>query len=289
MEATRQFAPKPWQWPNILSLDAPIIAVAWQALLTHSLGVRVNRLEPVVLALSVWLVYIADQLLDALKPAAEVWEPARKVFYRQHFRLAAAVAISLGAVILPLAYLLLRPAAFLGGLQLATGVLLYFGAVHATPLRWRGLWPREAAVALLFALGTFLGVWSATGEKVQLLAMPTLLFAFLCWANCAAIETWEWQVAGAPVYPPPGASTRWATRHLGYVGVAVVAAALAARLTGLAPAEFASACALSGATLSLLWFYRARLAPDSVSAVADLALCSPFFALLFQWGHDWVR
>jgi len=281
VKGAREFAPKAWQWPNILSLDAPLIAVLWQVLLMQSLGVRVNRMEPLVLALSVWFLYIADQLLDALQPETGEWLPVRKLFYRRYFRAASAVGMSLALLILPLAYFLLRPSTFHGGLELAVAVILYFCVIHAAPLRWRGFWPREAAVALLFALGTFLAVWFAGGKRNESLAGPTLLFALLCWANCAAIETWEWQFAGERAGSPPGASTRWTGRHLGLTGMGIIFAAGGAQLAALAPLEFTLACAASGGALSLLALFRSRLPADMVSVAANLALCSPLFVLAF--------
>jgi hypothetical protein len=77
-------SPRLWLWSTILSLDAPLIAVSWQLLLARALHLSVNRLEPLVLALSVWFVYLADHLFDALHPPAAAWKPARKTFYRHH-------------------------------------------------------------------------------------------------------------------------------------------------------------------------------------------------------------
>ncbi len=78
-----------WLWPNFLNLDAPLIAVLWQVLLARELAVHVKFGEPVVLALCVWLVYVADRVLDALRPLLGNWEPVRKSFYRRHLRIAA--------------------------------------------------------------------------------------------------------------------------------------------------------------------------------------------------------
>lgn len=282
MKAAPEFVAKPWQWPNILSLDAPLIAVLWQLLLAQSLGLHLNRMEPLVLALSVWFVYIADQLLDALRPDSGAWHPGRKIFYRHYFRVASALGFSLAVVMLPLAYWLLRPATFQSGLEMAVPVIVYFGIIHAAPAHWRGFWPREAAVGLLFAMGTFLAVWLAAGKRSAALAAPLLLFALLCWANSAAIETWEWQLAGEPGGGSPSAATRWTGQHLGATAVGIVLAALAARLTGAAPLEFVLACVASGAALAILARFRSRLPPDAVCATLNLALCTPVLALVLQ-------
>jgi hypothetical protein len=279
VKAAREFRPKSWQWLNILNLDAPLVAVLWQLLLTKSLGVTVNRMEPLVLAVTVWFLYIADQLLDALRPEPDGWQPARKVFYRRYFRAAAIVGLVLALSILPLAYFLLRPSTFHGGLELSVAVLVYFAAIHAAPVNWRGLWPREAAVALLFALGTCMPVWFASGKRTEALAAPALLFAFLCWMNCAATETWEWQLAGNQPGLGPSAATRWTGEYIGYTGLAFVLLAIGSGVVGLAPFKFTVACGVSGAALSLLALYRGRLSPDSLAVAVNVALCSPLLVL----------
>ena len=281
MNAAREFRPKPWQWLNILNLDAPLVAVLWQLLLTRSLGVTVNRLEPLVLAATVWFLYIADQLLDVLRPEPDGWQPVRKLFYRRYFRVAAALELILAVSILPLAYFLLRPSTFHGGLELSVAVAIYFAAIHAAPVSWRGLWPREAAVALLFAVGTFMPVWFASGKRTEALAAPALLFALLCWLNCAATETWEWELAGDQLGLGPSLVTRWTGQHIGSAGLTFVLLAGGSSAAGLASFRFASACAVSGAALSLLALNRSRLSPDSLAIAVNLALCSPLlvFAL----------
>ena len=78
--------------------------------------------------------------------------------------------------------------------------LLYLGLVHL-PARAHGrslrYFPKEFAVALLFAAATALPAWDAAVRRFAgmprhhplLLLCP--LFAALCWLNCMAIEEWE--------------------------------------------------------------------------------------------------
>jgi hypothetical protein len=88
-----------WLWPNFLSLDAPVVAVLWQVLLTRDLAVHVKPGEPLVLALCVWLVYVADRVLDALRPLKGDWEPEPKSFYRRHLRIAGAACVRDGRTV----------------------------------------------------------------------------------------------------------------------------------------------------------------------------------------------
>ncbi len=56
-----------WQWPEVLSLDAPVVAVAWQGALGRMYGVRWDPPLAVLLFTAVWLIYSADRWLDYRK------------------------------------------------------------------------------------------------------------------------------------------------------------------------------------------------------------------------------
>src|SRR6202035_5180189 len=86
-----------WLWPNLLSLDAPLIAVLWQGFLAYRFSLPLRPAARLVLGLTVWAIYLLDRLLDARKPAA-LHEAARHRYYRRHSKLMTALlAIVLGA------------------------------------------------------------------------------------------------------------------------------------------------------------------------------------------------
>lgn len=270
-----------WLWPNFLSLDAPLVAVLWQVLLTRDLAVHVQPGEPLVLALCVWLVYVADRVLDALGPLKGDWEPARKSFYRRHLRIAAITGLCLLSTIIPLAYWTLRRSTFYAGLTLAIPLLFYFALIHLLPVRWRARWPRELVVACLFTSGTFLAIWSSKDSNSYSLWAPAILFFLLCWANCSAIETWEWQRNILSEDSAPSRSTRWAAHYLTVVGVAIACLAAIMGYLALAPIGFAGAAFLSGVALALLAEWRSRLPMNALRVSIDLVLCTPVLTLLF--------
>ncbi len=270
-----------WLWPNLLSLDAPAIAVLWQVLLARGLAAHTNRGEPVVLALAVWLIYIADRALDALRPSTAAWEPERKTFYRHHLRAASTGAIALALLIVPLAYLLLRRSAFYTGLVLAIPLLCYLITIHLLPLRWRAKWPRELAVAALFTSGTFAAIWAGNALRQHRLFAPTVIFSLLCWVNCAVIKSWEWQEGQSGLEQGPGNSTMWIARYLFSVGLTISGLALSTGYLSLAPEGFSAAAFLSGIAFAALAFWRPRVSIDAVRVAADLALCTPLLIFLF--------
>ncbi len=279
----RHSAIEPWLWPNVASLDAPAVAVFWQLLLLHCLHVRVNPLEPLVLGLAVWIVYLSDRILDALRPRIGAWEPARKEFYRRHLQFASAAGLAVALLVLPLAYCALKRSTFYGGLALAIPVVCYFGFVHLAPPRWRARWPREAFAALLFTSGTFLGVWIVNGANVRPLAAPAALFSLLCWANISGIETWECETGIPGATGTPSRSARWLARHFTTVtiGIALLAAVLG--FSALAPMDFCMAGFWSGIALALLGACRSHLRLDVLRVAADAALCTPLLALTLAW------
>lgn len=264
-----------------MSLDAPVIAILWQVLLARSLAVNVSRGELLVLGLCVWLVYLADRILDALHPPVEGWEPARKAFYRDHLRAASAAGLTLAVAVPPLTFWLLDRATFFAGLLLTVPLFFYLAATHLTPPTWRACWPREGAIACLFAAGTFLAVRTASQESLYPLTAPTGLFILLCWGNLAAIETWEWQANPRYTEGEPSRSARWIASHLTVFGTAIAGLAAILLYADLCPAVFAVPCCLSGLALAVLARHRLRLPMVSLRVAADLALCTPVLVLLF--------
>jgi hypothetical protein len=175
---------RPWLWPNLLSLDAPIVALLWQLLFVRCFHGSLGLLPAALLAVAVWLIYVADRTLDALRGA--VHQP-RHEFYRRHWR--AVLPIWIGALVVSawLSWSRLPEALFVEGLMVASGTGLYLGAVHLGLLRRTN--SKESAVAVLFGMGASLAAWPGVQTSSDVLAI--LLFSCLCWMNCTAIDDWE--------------------------------------------------------------------------------------------------
>src|SRR6185295_17351052 len=132
----RQHTPV-WLWMNLLSLDAPLVAVVWQDFLAR---VYPSVLRPAgrwALGLAVWAIYLADRLLDVRFPTSTE-ETSPHQFYRRNSQLArGALATTLSADLL-IGFLWLRHAVFANGLVLSAGVITYLGAfpVGQFATRW---------------------------------------------------------------------------------------------------------------------------------------------------------
>jgi hypothetical protein len=242
-----------WLWPNLLSLDAPIVAVLWQVLFARCFHADIYVLPAALLMLAVWLIYAADRVFDGLKKTAS--QP-RHEFYRRNWRVVLPVWSGALAIASWLACTRLPSTLLVQGAVLLAGVATYFAAVHFA--HGLGRW-KEAAVAVLFALGTSLAAWPKIHSVSD--AAPVVLFSCLCWINCVAIERWE-RRESAP----------WlAAAMVAVVGVLVLPWLHRPVLGG---AETASALGFV-----LLNRRRDRLSADAMRVLADVALLSPIVFL----------
>ena len=260
-----------WLLPNLLSLDAPIVALAWQYLLGVSFHTQTNWFGRAGLALAVWAIYLLDRLLDTRRPP-ESTEALRHQFVRDH---RSAMLVLLGVALIAGAISVINaPAALVvsGGL-LSVAVLLYLICVH----RGRLPLPKEQAVSILFATGVALAPLAA-GSHMAAIAIAALPLAFLCLANTAAIEHFEWSRLHHPARPAPHACTRWiAERYLAFCLVMAAMCGWGAICTSIdelrLPLAYSAGAMLA---LSLLHVGRNRLSTDAFRVLADAALLSPF-------------
>jgi hypothetical protein len=252
---------------HLLSLDAPTVAALWCWAFGRAVRLWLDPWLPVALALGTWLFYVADRLLDArFSPDSTLQERHRFHQRHQHWFLVAAIPVAAALVMLitRMPRTLIAAYCVLGAFS-----LLYLGLVHL-PARARGrslrYFPKEFAVALLFAAATALPAWDAAVRRFAgmprhhplLLLCP--LFAALCWLNCTAIEEWEQHRRG---------------HHIELLAAAIVVANCLS-LFELAnhPARW---IALAGTVSAVLFLVldHSRLAASGRRIAADLALLTP--------------
>jgi hypothetical protein len=243
-----------WLWPNLLSLDAPLVALLWQILFARCFHARIDPLPSILLVLAVWLIYAADRSLDAWTGSAA---RPRHLFYRRHWKTLLPLWILVLAAGSALAWTRLSPDLLLRGLALSAAVVVYFALVHC------GIFQKtkEIAVALLFALGATLSAWPNIRSAVDIEAIA--LFSCLCWINCVAIENWE-----SP------AESNWPIA----ASAALVASAGTLLLFSSRPI-LGGAVAASALCFVLLDRVRLRFSRDALRVLADVALLSPLFLL----------
>jgi hypothetical protein len=178
-----------WLWMNLLSLDAPLVALVWQDFLARCYPSLLRPADRCVLGLTVWVIYIADRLIDVRGPAAEN-ESTRHTFYRQHRGPARVLLICVMFADLFIALLRLRPAVFSRGLLVGAGVVCYLAVFPFRRLAGAMRWKRPCA-ALLFTAGIFLVAWTGTVDPGRILGEPAIAIWALCLGNMMLIECWE--------------------------------------------------------------------------------------------------
>jgi len=256
--------PRPpfWLWPNLLSLDAPIVAVVWQDFLARCYPSTLLAQGRWVLGLTVWAIYLADRIVDVGHPP-EPAESSRHRFYRRH---KLAMRMLLGMVLLAdvlVSLIWLRPAVFENGMLLGVVVLGYLAVFAALRVGGSG-WKRSTA-AVVFTVGVFLVAWTGSADAWRELAIPAVAFAVLCFANLRLIETWH------------GGRSNWR----GWIWMFCFAAACGVYgwITG---SSWFFAVGLSAAALGLLDFRAMRFSSDAWRVLADAVLLTPVLFYV-QW------
>lgn len=234
------------------------MAVLWQILFARCFHADVNMLAASLLVLAVWVIYAADRVIDAWTDNSRL---PRHEFYRVYWRAVLPLWAAALAIAGWLAWTRLTRVIFERGLVLMAAVALYFAAVHLAPAALRKAWPKEAAVAILFALGASVAAWSQVRSAVDIGAI--VLFSCLCWINCVAIEQWEER--GASHWP---------------IGTAAICVAVVALILMIEQRPVLSAAeAASAIGFVLLDRGRHKLSADALRVLADVALLSPLFFL----------
>jgi hypothetical protein len=241
-----------WLWLNLLSLDAPIVALLWQDLAARAFGNPLRLAARMVLGLTVWAVYLADRLLDVRDPNPAP-ATARHRFYRRHPHALTVLLATVLALDAFVALVDLRREILLHGIAVAACVAAYL----LTFPRRRSGWEKQVVAAILFSAGVLLV--SATWRPLSTLWIPGAFFAALCLCNLVAIELLERDLR-----------RRWL-----WLAPAALAALSLARPAG----PWQSAVALSAVLLAAVALSAPRLTPDALRVLADAALLTP---LLFR-------
>lgn len=157
----------------------------WQAFLADCYSIPLRTPARLVLALTVWAIYLGDRLLDARQPP-EYLEAARHRFHRRWWRPLSFLLVAILAADALIAFHWLRPAVIHNGVLAMLGVIAYLSFLHLRGVKL----PKEIIVAALFTAGTFIVGLTNTGDPSHLL-LPASAFFALCLGNLLTIEDWE--------------------------------------------------------------------------------------------------
>jgi hypothetical protein len=287
-EADRPRLKRVWLLLNVCSLDAPIVAVLWQFLFEKCLNARSTFEVSAALALSVWLIYVSDRLLDAQPWRSGALAP-RHEFCRRYWH-ALATLVMAGLFILGWLCGRIDPRILRNGLILLSGVVCYLGVVHLGSAKVRKLWPKELVVGTIFSFGTCLPVWTLNADARPEMILPAALFALLCTLNCMTIEFREWAGYQASYQSPINASPHRLSLWIGtrLTPVSALLSIVSAICFVVAPElirPFFACCLLSSAGLCSLAWRSDRIRVELSPVLSDAALFTPVLALAVLAGR----
>jgi hypothetical protein len=270
--------PQWWQWPTVLSLDAPIVAALWQWQLARAVGAPLGWQHVCVLMFSVWLAYVLDRWIEGWRLAADQLRTQRHAFYKRHRAAVAGVwAVALAAD-LAVALTRLTGSELTGGLMLLAAVVAYLLShqwVHRNR-SWRP--PKEVCIALLLGGGAIVFIVASHPVRLEAVAAPLALFVLLCFVNCVLISVWERDVDRAHGQTSLALQLE-ERRHLGSILPWTLASVSAlAAMYGGGPA--AASAAASGALLGIVDRAQPRIGRQLARTLADVALMTPAVPLL---------
>lgn len=182
-----------WLWPNLLGLDAPLVAVSWQLLFARTSGISIPPVIHVVLGLSVWCVYLADRLYDACRAKDFSNGTWRLRFTKQHFAVLATTTAVAACVNLFLIVRFVPGHLLVHGLVTAVLLALYYAFRFGSPGKVAGVVPREIMCGMVFAIGSTIAPFSYSQPEtsgIPFLGAVTML-GLVCSASCILISVWE--------------------------------------------------------------------------------------------------
>ena len=273
---------RPFVWLNIVCLDAPLVAIAWQWLFARSFHVDVSASARGALFLTAWLIYLIDRLADSLSLPDGSARSLRHDFCLRHTKLWIGFALTIAVLDAIIVFWRLDHDVFLFGALLGGGALVYLTLNHAFNRLWEIVPLKEIAIGFLFAAGTLVVLmpqflFASSGTERSTGAVAGFLFAALCSLNCMSIAVWERDLDRSQ--GKHSIATRWTAVGFWVRASCIVLAAAAfglgvfdQRLLGLA-----LCLAVSAVLLAIL--NSIAIQQDERTALADLVLLTPVVLL----------
>lgn len=271
-----------WLWPNLLGLDAPIVAVSWQWLFAHSFEIDLPFAIHIILGLSAWCVYLADRLIDVKRHAPNEHETERHHFTRTHFK--PLVAALLIAAITNLVFIIsaVPPTLFASGIFTASLVGIYYLVRFYASSTALYILPREILCGMLFALGSAIGPHAFAPDSQDHLAyfLPVAFLGVLCSVSCILISIWERSADLATADNSFGTLRPYLASSFssGLIGLSLISLVVSFYST----TEVYMAIAISALALSVAIHFEDRLTQPMRRVLADALLLSPLPVLAWS-------
>lgn len=265
-----------WLYPNLLSLDAPLVAIAWLHVFGEAWQLGYHPWHAYLcLGLVVWSIYIFDRLLDVsmMSSTPEKLEPRHR-FHARHRKLLIAL---MSAAMLGSVFVLVTEMPFSIFRYLLMGAILvagFFGlSMLASENREDVGLSKNLVAGVAFAYGTSMTAFvyrAELGVINLLLSREFICFGVLCMINISAIDFWE--------HAKRSEDEEIKARDELTVMLPLVSLALAAILFALQRSHmrpFYYAILTGVALMYLLNRRRCDFSMDSLRVLADVVLLAP--------------
>lgn len=294
-----------WLLPNLLSLDAPLVGLAWMWMLARALRVEYIQFHVwFILPLAIWCIYVLDRLIDSwVHPGRRDCSPRHVFHWRWRWLLLAASLMGVGVCLYHGMFVLSR-ATFSAGLVAALLSGVYFilaffqsGRVHYAKNFMAGMIfamgvgiPVNAANATLlvtdmndvvyafFHMGVGDALWNVGKMTVSTIVVifyecrEVWVFGLLCMMNITAIDLWEQANASMD---EELAFHHEQTLTLGLIILAGGSLVFAVMYADQYSKPFFYAVMVAAAVLQAVNHYRDRFSINSLRVLADAALLVP--------------
>lgn len=175
---------------NDLSLDAPLVAIAWQIVIANSLRVSLEFTHHLVLGISVWLSYSADRFFEPSQLAAT--SSRRHEIFKTHRIAFLVIWLFLFFLAVTVSMIFLPFDCFFWGIPLivmsVSNLVLCLRESHTgipSPVF------KELRTAAIFALGCFFfPAYESYLDASKSLMTLSVVF-YLLFINCLSISRWE--------------------------------------------------------------------------------------------------
>lgn len=289
-----------WLWPNLLSLDAPVVALVWLAMFAPIAGMNYQPWQAyTALGLVVWGIYVVDRVMDLkFLGRGDHRLKERHLFHGRHFAIMGTLGV--GALISGAVIALTSgwPSTLIGGHYFTSnaevgyivpGLIMVAGyfVMAITALQDDEI-PhlRNLLAGLAFGYGTAMtacvngSIREGLGEL--LVWPPMLCFSLLCGINISAIHFWEHSRRATD---PDTKAAHELALTFPLCLLAGVTAWLALRENVLLLRGFYAAILTATGLLFLLNRNRSRFSMDALRVLADVALIVPYPVFLSMKGH----
>jgi len=266
-----------WLYPNLLSLDAPLVAVAWLYIFAKTW--RVDYLPWVAyvsLACVTWVIYVTARLLDAsLRDGTAARLHPRHEFYRKYQVLLRNIALVAGLGSVALAVVGLPTTIYSYGLLGAVMLVGFFAlSVFSTVEPDHLPYGRNILAGMCFAYGTAMSAHAFTrfGAGDLLVSSELICFVVLCILHISAIGLWDCANTAGDL-ETKAANELALTLPLTLLGGAALVFAF--NESEITTRPFFYAILTGAALLQILNRIRARFSMDGLRVLAGFTLLAP--------------